>query len=586
MERSRHTKKKRDHGQELLRRLNALSASKALGSIPGLSQVFLPFKRKHVEQEPPMEQLQTPNPGARSDALRPPQPKLGVAGQKALSLRVSARYSKDIAGGTRSSTYEAKLKAGFYQDTLGKYDQKAYRKAMMCQALADGNHDGDDVCLVKYDRLTLTAWDLRKKEPIRYPHNADLCSQQPLTVDLSGPSDLVHSWDNWCKRCQSQFFDDEKMRLEEDTPYPIFIPTKGRARKALLNWSADHCLGPFQRDRNGLQPIVCAVVEPSEEDEYRKHWPQILLMVLPVSGRGIAFSRWTIQRICTASVKANNKDFAKHEVQRLPFVWVVDDGLTCFYRLESLSGKELLAAKHAQQAGNPLFGSTLSRPAIGRQRRRVEGSRMFAEAFCEVQKRPRMVRTAIAGFLRDDGTASSKSLQWAKDRLSIFKVVLLNLPVLQSLKVEYIPQLNMFEDVFLNLQVNNMQGSLLKSMGYCYRADLSSSGGCADIRGKRASSSHEARLFDIISKRSFVALPMSSRNAVRQLAQWVRVNEEKASLKDETTDVFKHEWARRGKAKPRPEDVFDVVNDSVARKLAREPWTLPSIAECMAMLEE
>ena len=123
----------------------------------------------------------------------------------------------------------------------------------------------------------------------------------------------------------------------------------------------------------------------------------MLLMVLPVNGRGIAFSRWTIQRICTASVKSNNKDFTKHEVHRLPFVWVVDDGLTCICRLESLSGKELLAARHAQQAGNPLFGSTLSRPAIGRQRRRVEGRRMFAEAFCEVQKRPRMVGTAMVG---------------------------------------------------------------------------------------------------------------------------------------------------------------------------------------------
>ena len=93
----------------------------------------------------------------------------------------------------------------------------------------------------------------------------------------------------------------------------------------------------------------------------------------------------------------------------------------------------------------------------------------------------------------------------------------------------------MFEDVCLNLQVNNVQGSLLKSMGYCYRADLSSSGGCADIRGKRACSSDGTRLKDIISKRSFESLPISSRNAVRQLAQWVRVNEEKASLKDETT---------------------------------------------------
>ena len=50
------------------------------------------------------------------------------------------------------------------------------------------------------------------------------------------------------------------------------------------------------------------------------------------------------------------------------------------------------------------------------------------------------------------------------------------------------------------------------------------------------------------------------------------------------TDVFRADFARRGKAKGRPEDVYDAVNLVVARKLAREPWTMPSLGECMATM--
>lgn len=47
---------------------------------------------------------------------------------------------------------------------------------------------------------------------------------------------------------------------------------------------------------------------------------------------------------------------------------------------------------------------------------------------------------------------------------------------------------------------------------------------------------YDETIWDDLKKRSFESLPVFSRNAVvRQLAQWVRVNEEKAALKDETT---------------------------------------------------
>ena len=50
------------------------------------------------------------------------------------------------------------------------------------------------------------------------------------------------------------------------------------------------------------------------------------------------------------------------------------------------------------------------------------------------------------------------------------------------------------------------------------------------------------------------------------------------------TDVFRADFARRGKQKGRPEDVYDAVNAVVARKLAREPWTMPTLGECMAQM--
>ena len=50
------------------------------------------------------------------------------------------------------------------------------------------------------------------------------------------------------------------------------------------------------------------------------------------------------------------------------------------------------------------------------------------------------------------------------------------------------------------------------------------------------------------------------------------------------TDVFRADFSRRGRQKARPEDVYDAVNFVVARKLAREPWAMPTLGECMAMM--
>lgn len=46
------------------------------------------------------------------------------------------------------------------------------------------------------------------------------------------------------------------------------------------------------------------------------------------------------------------------------------------------------------------------------------------------------------------------------------------------------------------------------------------------------------------------------------------------------SDVFAHSRAR-GREMPSPPDVFDICNSIVARRLAREPWVLPTLEECL-----
>ena len=70
------------------------------------------------------------------------------------------------------------------------------------------------------------------------------------------------------------------------------------------------------------------------------------------------------------------------------------------------------------------------------QRKAPEGKPMFREAFINVQANPVLSQIAVAGFLRDDGTAVCKRLEWKTNELSLYKMVLLNLGVLKALGVE------------------------------------------------------------------------------------------------------------------------------------------------------
>merc|ERR1712113_298940 len=100
-----------------------------------------------------------------------------------------------------------------------------------------------------------------------------------------------------------------------------------------------------------------------------------------------------------------------------------------------------------------------------------------------VQRHPMLPRSAVVGFLRDDGTAVCKRLDWKSNELALYKVVLLNLPELRRLEVEYQPDLQMYEDICLNHEVLRNGGRTLKCQQFCFRASHKKQGGCAGVQG-------------------------------------------------------------------------------------------------------
>ena len=335
-------------------------------------------------------------------------------------LRISTRYASvnnaDV-GFHRSSTMQAKLDAGVYQDTSGKFAQTSFIEAMRTpplpsralprtQSHADSGEAMATRVLVVLGRSAAGAGN---KELFR--------------AVLKGPCSLVANWEATCERL-------ERKGVEKSIPYPVFIPTHGRAHKANLNWNADHVFGPIASDKEEkLHPVICIVVEPSQEGEYREVWPHALMFVLPENGRGAGFARWVIQKTCTRAFvrlqqsRTPDVQFSKEswEVRRLPFCWIADDGLSMFYKLMWIDANGADKISGCQRLT---------------QRKAPEGKPMFREAFINVQANPVLSQIAVAGFLRDDGTAVCKRLEWKTNELSLYKIVLLNLGTLKALGVE------------------------------------------------------------------------------------------------------------------------------------------------------
>jgi len=280
-------------------------------------------------------------------------------------------------------------------------------------------------------------------------------------------------------------------------PHPVFICTKGRAESALLAWRrAPHCLG--QGLSNVWEVPVVVVVEPQEEACYRTAWPGALMLVLPRPAEtAIGFTRWVVQRVCTAS-----RDQATGRELRLPFIWMADDLLVAFYRLEQPFGPG------------------------GRRALRVLTHGGFREALVAAQMHPDIETMAVTGFLRDRGVSHLITQDWLVDRsFALQKLVLLNLRRLSELGVEYCPLLRKSEDLALCYNVVQRQGGhVLKAQGYCYRAIHLEHGGAVEVR-RLCRQNALGTVKELLHGGDIDGLSPGHRSAVEALLVWLRCDQ-------------------------------------------------------------
>ncbi|CAE7169412.1 SPY [Symbiodinium microadriaticum] len=444
---------------------------------------------------------------------------LQPAGKRSLAvLHVSPRYGKvdaKVLGLQRSRNMKQKIAQGRYTHTWGQFKQDGFRQALQTPP------DTEAASLKEVD---LIAWE--GKQPVTYALRDG--SREPLRLTFWATQESVNSLFDWCKWFESS------TSLPQH-PYPVLIPSKGRAKAAHLNWRAPHCFGPaaFQSDGQRQSPsaLVVAVVEPSEAKEYREAWADLPLLVLPENDMGPAFVRWCIQKVSSAFRMEQCHELGA--LQQMRYCWLVDDSITSFYRLNPLSDQSLQEEdERLQSRGIVVPATSLSKPAGRKSERRCHGA-MFAEAMLAVQQQASRGTCAICGFLRDDGTAPMKSAQWALDSTSVFKVVLLNLVELAKLQVEYLPQLHLFEDVCLNVQARNSGGRILKCLRYCYWADNKTFGGCAEQRAQKAAAPRCTGLEDLIPASAFMELTAAAKTAVEHVYGWVHRDEERSRLRKE-----------------------------------------------------
>lgn len=405
---------------------------------------------------------------------------------KLKKLHPSARYcyvDRRVMGWGSSSTQSAKIAAGTYAETRGHFPEAELAMAMRTPPAAPEEE-------IELEECILSALDDD--------------NQVFFNARLQGPMHEVLNWEATCRRYEQSLKERKPDKQALQVPYPVFIPTRGRPSKAHLNWQAEHVFGSQEEKAPGAKPMVCLVIEPAEEEEYRAAWPLSLMLILPESNRGPGYARWAVQRICTKSCVEGDSS----KPRRLQRIWIIDDTLTMFYRL-ALMEKFVGCGR-------------LQRPK--RMKYRVANNLMFMEALLAVQQHHFIGRAAVAGFLRDDGTAVCKRNDWKLDELALYKVVLLDLYELWRLRVEYMPQLQMYEDICLNNDVLTRGGRTLKCQCYGFRAVHAKKGGCLQQRDGRHKPG-ETRLKDLVRNRAFKAMTKDRQKAVLELLQWVRDKE-------------------------------------------------------------
>lgn len=454
---------------------------------------------------------------ARSGSRAGPQ---GKARSKLKKLHPSGRYchvDRGFMGWGSSSTQMEKIRSGRYSETKGHYPEAELARSMR---QPPPNLDSDSV--IELESQVLAAFDDQRGELFR--------------ARLTGPPAFLRNWEATCKRFEHLHQVTKPDKHASLVPFPVFIPSRGRPEKAHLNWEAEHVFGkPGPDVPAGSWPVVCVVVEPQEEAEYRRAWSHVLMLVLPESGRGPGYARWVVQHVCTKAfvvVPGQHLDpvSADTQLRRLGRIWIADDTLTMMYRLDFME----IPLEDSQ--------GRFARPR--RLKKRVVGDGpIFWEAMLAVQKHPFLPRAAVAGFLRDDGTAVCKRNEWKQDELALYKIVLLNLTELSNVGVTYLPDLQMYEDICLNHDVISKGGRTLKCQCYGFRAVHPRKGGCLQQRRSKRGKPEQTRLSDLINKSSFKSLDKGRRDGVLQLLEWVRDKEQKFQTKTKSAQTPKGQTA-------------------------------------------
>jgi len=482
----------------------------------------------------------------------PGQPQLTRSSKPAglQKLRVGTRYSgtsQTVMGYHSSSTFKEKQRKGVYQHTVGKYKQKEYRDAMQTPQLSASDTDQLKECVLVVEN-----------------HGG---VDERFRVRLSGSSEQLHNW----RHSVTQLDTERTWRSSKSTlPFPVFIPSKGRSRESNLNWEADHVFGPVSAERQtqygGIFPVVCVVVEPGQEKDYREAWPHLLMLVLPEDKRGPGYARWVVQQVCTkafewvpsptapsakAPAKGSAEDepdmmwdeqkrsrhrrrrYGSWEMRRCPLCWIADDNITGMYRMKRIKA-----------------GNTRGRAQRVREREAPEGEAMFWSAMLSVQNHSAWSRIAVSGFLRDDGTAVCKKTDWTEDVLSVYKVVLLNLGELQRLEVEYFQDVQRFEDICLTYQVLKQGGRTLKCQAFAFRASMPKRGGCAEQRNAAHGTGHATQLADLIDQRKYNRMTYKDRSIINDVLDWVNDKEKVQKRKEHHLGTPPAKCARRKSGSP------------------------------------
>ena len=411
-------------------------------------------------------------------------------------LRISKRYASMLPKDCRyhcSKKRAAQHRGGKTSRRTGTGSQKEMICAMstaFCLSLAAPRDNDVQRCiLVVLSRNSVTGFQ-----------------QELFQAVLTGPVCLVRNWEVTCERFQQR---DATLR---NTLCPVFIPTRGRPTTARLNWYAHHVFGSYEQacKNDASPPVVCIVVEPQEEQQYRAAWPHALMLVLPANDRGPGFARWVIQQVCTKH-QVIFQQVCTRVARRLPWIWIADDTLSAFYRLTS-----------AGFFNSDMQRSQGKRYATGHIKEREHCT--FHEAFFALQRHPQLSQMAMAGFLRDDGTAVCKTKEWNADVVSLYKVVLLNLSKLKRIEVAYLADLQCFEDICFNTRVLEKNGRTLKCQTFCFNASHPSSGGCSKQR-EQCRVKHEGkkmRLDNLIAPAKFKMLTREEQCSIWNVLNWAR----------------------------------------------------------------